>query len=90
MKTLKRFSAALILLSAFGLTAVGGEIQSPPCSAPGEVNTPPCVAPGETSNPPGEAQAASDSANPGEMQTPPLAEVVAVAADAAFELMLFW
>jgi hypothetical protein len=89
MKTLKRFGALLILLSAICVTAVGGEIPTMPCSTPGEVNTPPCVAPGQTSTPPGEAQALIDSANPGEIQTPPLGQVVAFAG-VAFELVMFW
>jgi hypothetical protein len=44
MNNLKRLGAAVILTLALGLTTVGGEILTPPCSAPepGEILTPPC------------------------------------------------
>jgi len=44
MKGLKRLVVAFCLLSALAITAVGGEILTPPCPppAPGEVQAPPC------------------------------------------------
>lgn len=90
MKTLKRFSAVLVLLSLFCMTAMAGEIPTPPCTDPGQTSTPPCAAPGETSGPPGQAQSATDSASPGETHGPPLAEAIGVGFAVASELMLFW
>ena len=46
MKNLKRLSAAVVLTLLLGLSALGGEILTPPCPAPepGEILTPPCAA----------------------------------------------
>lgn len=54
MKNLKRLGAAVVLTLALGLSALGGEILTPPCPVPepGEILTPPC------------------SATPGDMETP--------------------
>lgn len=45
MKTLKRLSAAVVLTSVLGLSALAGETQTPPCAPPepGETQTPPCT-----------------------------------------------
>jgi hypothetical protein len=90
MKTLKRFSAVLVLLSLFCLTALAGETQSAPCTDPEQTSTPPCAAPGETSCPPGEEHSVIDTANPGETHSPPLAEVIDAGFAVALELTLFW
>jgi hypothetical protein len=78
MKTLKRFSASLVLSTLFCLTALAGETHTPPCTNPGEVNTPPSAVPSETSSPPGETL------------TPPSPEVVGMGVAVALELTMFW
>jgi hypothetical protein len=63
MNNLKRFGAAVILTLALGLTTLGGEILTPPCSAPepGEILTPPCgSAPGDLGTPAGTPAAPSE------------------------------
>jgi hypothetical protein len=87
--TLKRFSAALVLSTLFCLTALAGEIQTPPCTDPGEMSTPPCAAPGQTSTPPGNAQVSSGYADPGETHGPPLAAVIGAGLTVVLELPLF-
>jgi len=44
MKNLKRLCAAIALTLAIALSALAGEIQSPPCAPPdpGEIQSPPC------------------------------------------------
>jgi hypothetical protein len=54
MKNLKRLGAAVVLTLALGLSALGGEILTPPCPPPepGEILTPPCgAAPGDMETP---------------------------------------
>jgi hypothetical protein len=45
MKNLTRFGAAIILTLVLGLSALAGEVETPPCTppVPGEVETPPCA-----------------------------------------------
>ncbi|HYX28416.1 MAG TPA: hypothetical protein VE863_07610 [Pyrinomonadaceae bacterium] len=63
MPNLKTLGAAVVLLFAFGLTALAD------CPAPGIMDTPPCTA----------AQAIpNDSAAPGQTETPPVAETQSV------------
>ena len=44
MKNLKRLCVAIALTLAIALSALAGEIQSPPCAPPdpGEIQSPPC------------------------------------------------
>jgi len=58
MKSLKRIGAVVTLTISLGVSALAGEIQSPPCGSndPGETHGPPC---------------ATDSAAPGQTATPP-------------------
>ncbi len=47
MKKLGRFAAIVGLTLSFGLVALGGETQAPPCPPPdpGETQAPPCSSP---------------------------------------------
>lgn len=46
MKNLRRLGAATVLTFVLTLSALAGEVETPPCAPPipGEVETPPCVA----------------------------------------------
>ena len=83
MNNLKKVVAVFCLIAVFAITALGGEIPSPPCAPPdpGEIPSPPCAA----------AQLATDDPkNPGDIQSPPTAETVVIAtiADAALGAFL--
>lgn len=45
MKTLRTLSAVITLMFVLSLSALGGEISTPPCAPaqPGEISTPPCA-----------------------------------------------
>lgn len=78
MKNLKRLGATVALTLVFGLSALAGDIQTPPCAAPqpGIIESPPCAG----------GQVAPDPVVPGQMDAPP----TSFAADAsAFALGLF-
>jgi hypothetical protein len=64
MKSLRKFSAAVVLMCALGLSAFAGNVETPPCPVPGEIETPPCIT---TQVMPDEGVA------PGEMNAPPAA-----------------
>jgi len=61
MKSLKKLGVTVALTFVLTVTALAGELPTPPCTAPGELNAPPCAAaqltpddaviPGETSSP---------------------------------------
>lgn len=53
MINFRRVCCALVLATAFALSALAGETNSPPC-APGETSSPPCLEmnAGETNGPP--------------------------------------
>jgi hypothetical protein len=44
MKNLIKLSASVALTLALGLSAVAGQVETPPCAVPGQVETPPCAA----------------------------------------------
>jgi hypothetical protein len=83
MNNLKKLVVAFCLMSVLAITAVGGEIPSPPCPPPdpGEIQTPPCSTAQLTTD---------DPTNPGETQTPPPAETVVITSfvDAAVGALL--
>ena len=67
MKTVRKLGAIVALTFVLGLSALGGEISTPPC-APGQVDTPPCAM--------AQAPAPGDMGTPeviGQMDTPPAA-----------------
>jgi hypothetical protein len=68
MRKLKRLTAAVVLMSLLGLSALAGEVETPPCAPPepGQTSTPPCAA----------EQASDDSTAPGQLETPPAANAV--------------
>jgi hypothetical protein len=70
MKTLQRIGTAVVLTFVLGLSALGGEIPTPPCD-PGETHGPPCSAVS--------ASVPSEMDTPGQIDTPP-----AAASDASF------
>lgn len=60
MKKFGRLAIAVVLTLTFGLVALGGETQTPPCSNdPGETQTPPCSS----------VQFSSDNVGQTELQT---------------------
>ncbi|MGQ0760916.1 MAG: hypothetical protein ACT4OT_02685 [Acidobacteriota bacterium] len=67
MKNLKRLALSLTLISALSVAAFAGETESPSC-LPGEVQSPPCAA----------QPVNDDSADPGEILTPPAQPTVDV------------
>jgi hypothetical protein len=71
MRNLKRLVVTLCLISVLAITALAGEIQTPPCASPdpGEIQTPPC-SPAQLTT--------EDPTNPGETETPPAAETVVI------------
>ena len=84
MKNLKRLSAAVVLTLVLSLSALGGEVGTPPCAPPnpGEVGTPPCA-----------IQMVSDKpAAPGDISTPPASDTVDIysVVDAAMNLLLLF
>lgn len=83
MSNPKRPIITLCLMSVLTVTALAGEMQTPPCSPPdpGEIQSPPCAT----------AQLATDApTNPGETPTPATAEEVMIStiADAAIRALL--
>lgn len=68
MKSLTRLAASIALTLVLGLSAVAGEVQSPPCPSPdpGEMSAPPCST----------AQQTSDDPTPAQTSTPPSASAV--------------
>jgi hypothetical protein len=81
MKSLNRFVASMSLTLVLGLSAVAGEVQSPPCPSPdpGEMSAPPCST----------AQETSDDPTPGQTSTPPNGSLVTeyVVADTAIDFV---
>ena len=81
MKSLNRLAASLSLMLVLGLSAIAGEVQSPPCPPPdpGEMSAPPCST----------AQLTSDDPTPGQTDTPPSASAVTeyVVAGAAIDFV---
>jgi len=71
MNNLKKLVVAFCLMSVLAITAIGGEIQSPPCSppVPGEIDSPPCASAQLTTD---------DPSNPRDINTPPDAETVVI------------
>ena len=65
MKTLQRIGTAVVLTFVLGLSALGGEIPTPPCD-PGETHGPPCSAVS--------ASVPAEMDTPGQTETPPAAE----------------
>ncbi|MDX6385819.1 MAG: hypothetical protein QOK48_3392 [Blastocatellia bacterium] len=83
MKHLRKLGAAALLTLVLGLTALAGQIETPPCAAPvpGQVETPPCAAaPGDTSS-------GLNSTAPGDLSTP-VANNETSFADFAADLLL--
>ena len=85
MKNLKRLGATVVLTLALGLTALAGEMETPPCAppTPGEIETPPCAAAQMTPD---------DSTAPGGISTPAAANTVDIfsVVDAAMDLLLLF
>ena len=68
MNKANKLVAVFCLTAALAITALGGDIQSPPCT-PGDVNTPPCSAAQPTTD---------DSTNLQEIQSLPAGETIAI------------
>jgi hypothetical protein len=71
MSNLKKVVVTFCLMSVLVITALGGDIQSPPCQPPepGDLQSPPCSS----------AQLATDDpTNPGETESPPNAETIMI------------
>lgn len=54
MKILRKIGATVVLTSVLAVSALAGEIPTPPCAnpAPGQIDTPPCAAaPGDMETP---------------------------------------
>jgi hypothetical protein len=64
MKNLKRLSAAVVLTFVLGLSALAGEVDTPP--GPGKASTLPSAS--------GQTMTLSNSTTPGEVETPPKAQ----------------
>lgn len=83
MNNLKRLVVTFCFISILAITALGGDVQSPPCQPPepGDVQSPPCSSAQLTTD---------DPTNPGETQAPPAAETVVITtiADAAVGALL--
>lgn len=71
MSNPKRLLVTLCLMSVLVVTALAGEIQTPPCALPdpGEIQTPPCSTAQPTTD---------DSTNLGETPTPPPTDTVVI------------
>ena len=67
MNKLKRLAVSFILMSVLAVAAFAGETPTGPC-APGQTETPPCPVQPMT----------DDSADPGELQSPPAVPAVDV------------
>ena len=84
MSNLKRLVVTFCLMFVLAMTALAGDIQSPPCAPPdpGQMSTPPCAS----------AQLVTDDpTNPGDVQSPPAPEAVVITtiADAAVGVLLY-
>jgi hypothetical protein len=84
MKNVKRLSAAVVLTLALGLSALGGEILTPPCATPepGEILTPPC------STAPGDMNSEATSTAPSDLGTAKLANNGTSLGDIATDVVL--
>jgi hypothetical protein len=78
MKKLGRFAAILGLTLSFGLVALGGETQAPPCPAPD---------PGETQAPPCSSANFLDDSNQAELQTVQTSDSIDYVSEATLELV---
>jgi hypothetical protein len=69
MKNLRKLGAVVVLTSVVSLSALAGEIPTPPCGPePGQASTPPCsAAPSDMGTTSGASTA------PGDMEMPPVA-----------------
>ena len=84
MNSLKKLGAAMLLASVISLSALAGEIPTPPCASPepGEIPTPPCVT----------QPSADDPAALGDISTPPASSTIdlSTVAEAAMNLLLLY
>ena len=69
MKILRKLGATVVLTSVLAVSAVAGEIPTPPCAnpAPGQTETPPCSAA------PGDMGTHTETSTSGDMGTPTVA-----------------
>ena len=82
MNNLKRLVVSLSLMSVLAITALAGELGSPPCMDPGITQCPPA--------PCSSAQMTTeDSTAPGETAAPPAAGVSTIIEDTLISLLLF-
>jgi hypothetical protein len=79
MKKLAKLAAVVGLTLSFGLVALGGETQGPPCSPPdpGETQGPPCSG----------VQLTSDNDSPTELKTAQTSDSIDYATEATLELV---
>ena len=79
MKKLAKLAAVVGLTLSFGLVAIGGETQGPPCPPPD---------PGETQGPPcSSVQLISDDVNQTELQTAQTSDSIDYVTEATLELV---
>ena len=69
MKNLRKLGATLVLTFALSLTAIAGEVLTPPCAPPepGQIPTPPCAAA------PGDMETPTVTSTSGDVGTPTVA-----------------
>jgi hypothetical protein len=77
MKKLAKLAAVVGLTLSFGLVALGGETQGPPCPNPGETQGPPCSS----------AQFTPDDVNQTELQTDQTSDSNDYVTEATLELV---
>lgn len=77
MKKLAKLAAVVGLTLSFGLVALGGETQGPPCPDPGETQGPPCSS----------VQITPDDVNQVELQTAQTSDSIAYVTEATLGLV---
>jgi hypothetical protein len=77
MKKLAKLAAVVGLTLSFGLVALGGETQGPPCPDLGETQGPPCST----------AQITPDDVNQAELQTAQTSDSINYVTEATLELV---
>jgi hypothetical protein len=77
MKKLAKLAAVVGLTLSFGLVALGGETQGPPCPNPGETQGPPCSS----------APSTSDDVNQTELQPAQTSDSIDYVTEATLELV---
>ncbi|HMG76860.1 MAG TPA: hypothetical protein VK582_25535 [Pyrinomonadaceae bacterium] len=84
MKILRKLGATVVLTSVLAVSAVAGEIPTPPCAnpAPGQIETPPCSAA------PGDSETPTLTSTSGDMGTPTVANDETLFSKIAADLLL--